>query len=229
MATKEKEKPSVDVMETISKAEHFIEKNRKSLLVIGLGVVACVGGYFVYQNMYIDPNTEEAQKAMWVAEKYFKKDSLDKAMRGDGRNKGFIDIADEYSMTRPGNLAHYYLGICYIRKGKYEDAIRELEKFDSNDQMLAPIAAGAIGDADMELGKTDDAVSSYVKAAEMSKNSFTTPIFLMKAGQVYESLAKYKDAISLYERIKSDYPESREGRDIDKYIARAKTLAGMEL
>ena len=58
----------------------------------------------------------------------------------------------------------------------------------------------------------------------MEKIHFNTPIFLMKAGQIYELQQKYADALKLYERIKSEYPESTEGASIDKYIARVKLL-----
>jgi hypothetical protein len=42
----------------------------------------------------------------------------------------------------------------------------------------------------------------------------------MKAGMVYEELGKYNRALEAYENIKEDYPESTEGRQIEKYIAR---------
>ena len=58
----------------------------------------------------------------------------------------------------------------------------------------------------------------------MAKNSFNTPLFLMKAGEIYELQKKYTDAIKTYERIRSEYPESTEGTSIDKYIARVKLL-----
>jgi hypothetical protein len=44
----------------------------------------------------------------------------------------------------------------------------------------------------------------------------------MKAGMLYELDGKYPEALNLYERIQDKYPESNEGRSIDKYIARVK-------
>jgi len=52
---------------------------------------------------------------MFFAEQYFEKDSLKLAMNGDGTNPGFIQIIDEYGSTKSGNLARYYLGICYLK------------------------------------------------------------------------------------------------------------------
>jgi hypothetical protein len=39
---------------------------------------------------------------------------------------------------------------------------------------------------------------------------------------VYEEQKDWSNAISMYEKIKSDYPESTEASDIDKYLERAK-------
>jgi hypothetical protein len=46
----------------------------------------------------------------------------------------------------------------------------------------------------------------------------------MKAGELYELSGNYSEALKIYERIESDYPESTEGSSIEKYIARVKLL-----
>ena len=46
----------------------------------------------------------------------------------------------------------------------------------------------------------------------------------MKAGKLLEMNGKYEDALKAYRQIKEKYPESGEGRTIDKYIARVETL-----
>jgi len=40
-----------------------------------------------------------------------------------------------------------------------------------------------------------------------------------------ELITDFKGAADLYERIKKDYPQSTEARDVDKYISRAQTLS----
>jgi TolA-binding protein len=81
------------------------------------------------------------------------------------------------------------------------------------------MAKGAMGDANMELNQTQKAADLYLEAAEMKKNEFTSPLFLMKAGMAYEELANLEKALEVYKKIKSDYPRSFEGREIDKNIA----------
>lgn len=225
----ETQDPIVDVQETISKAEHYIEENKKSLTIIAGAVIALVGGYFAWTKLYIAPMEEEAQAQMFVAERYFEKDSLDKAINGDGQFYGFKDIIENYGLTSSGNLAHLYLGLSYLNKGQFEEAITELKEYDNgNDMILGPISIGAMGDAYSELGKTEEAIDHYLKAASADKNSFTAPIYLMKAATLHESEGKNTEALKIYEQVKTDYPESREGREIEKFISRAKAKGGIE-
>ena len=223
------EDPIVDVQETISKAEHYIEENKKSLSIIVGAVILLVGGYFAWTKLYIGPMEEEAQSQMFMAERYFEKDSLNKAINGDGQFYGFKDVIENYGLTASGNLAHMYLGLSYLHQGKFEDAIAELKEYDSNDDMmLGPVSIGAMGDAYSELGKTEEAIEQYTKAAAANSNAFTSPIYLMKAGTLYENESKFAEALKVYEQVKTDFPESREGREIEKFISRAKAKGGID-
>jgi tetratricopeptide (TPR) repeat protein len=210
------------VENALSKTEQYIEENQRSLTIIVLAIVVVIGGYLGYKKFYLEPNNSEAIAAMYFAQDYFEKDSFRLAIEGDGANYGFLDIIDEYGMTKSGNLARLYTGICYFKMGQYEDAIDYLKKFDSNDIMYATMALGTIGDSYVELGELKNAVSFYVKAAERKKNDLMTPIYSKKAGLVYEELKDYKKALEFYEIIRKDYPQSDEGRDIERFIAAVK-------
>lgn len=224
---KKVEKPEeviVDIEEVYSKTEKFINQYKKQISYIAGGVVALVVGYFGYVNLYLNPLEEEVRSEMFRAEQYFEVDSIQKAIYGDGVALGFTDIIDLYGGTKSANLAHYYLGICYLKEGLYEEAIESLDDFSSSDVMLSSIALGAKGDAHMELGNPEKAITLYLDAANIRPNQFTSPIYLIKAGKAMESLGEYKDALSVYNEILEEYPESQEGRDIEKYIARASTF-----
>lgn len=214
----------IDITETIDKAEHYVQENKKSLSIIGGAIVLVVGGYLGYTNFIVKPQEENAQKQMFVAERYFQNDSLDLAINGDGNFPGFLQIIDDYGSSNSANLAHYYLGVCYLKKGQYEKAIESFSSYDAEDDVTGAIALGGIGDANLELGKNDDALKYYKKAAEWDENSFTAPLYLKKAAVVYELQNDWKSALDAYQKIQKDYPTSTEGRDIDRFIARAKGM-----
>jgi predicted negative regulator of RcsB-dependent stress response len=107
--------------------------------------------------------------------------------------------------------------------GQFDNAVTYLKKFSTKDLLLGPISVGAQGDAQLELGKTDKALELYTEAYKMNNNELTAPIYMLKAGELLESSNKQAEALKLYETIKQKFPESNEGRSIDKYIARAKS------
>jgi tetratricopeptide (TPR) repeat protein len=218
-----KEDSLSDVESALTRTEHFIEKNQKILTIVVGAVVLVVGGYLAFKALYVQPREKDALEQMFMAELYFEKDSFNLAVNGDGNYLGFLDIIDDYGSTKAANLANYYIGVSYLHLGQYQDAIDYLNKFETDDLLLAPVAAGAKGDAYVELNEADKALSQYKKAYGYA-NEFTTPIYLMKAGKLLESEGKYEEALQAYREIKQKYPESNEGRTIDKYIARVEIL-----
>ncbi len=213
-----------NVEQTLSKTEQFLEENYKSLL-IGLGVIVVIIGLFWLGKIYLNKRNNEAQSQMYQAQRYLESDSLNLALNGDGNYLGFLDIAKEYKRTNAGNLARYAAGICYLHLGKYQDAIDYLDKYTKKDKVIGSLAVGAEGDAYVELGNIEKGISKYLEAADFANNSFNTPIFLLKAGELYEMTNKYSDALKVYQKIKDQYSESTEGSTIDKYIARVKLLS----
>lgn len=220
------DQPAEVVENVLSKTEQYIEDNQKSLLIIVAVIAVIVGGYLGFEKFYVAPLENEAQSQMFTAERYFEIDSFNIALYGDGAELGFIDIIDDYGITSTANLAHYYAGISFLHLGEFENAIDYLKMFDSDDQMVGPLALSAIGDAYRELEDYKEALSFYLKAVNKPENQLLTPVYLFKSGEVYEKLGKYEKAIEMYERIKKEFKRSNESRDIQKYITRAQIEFG---
>ncbi len=212
-----------NVEQTLSRTEQFLEENYKTMLTV-LAVIVVLVGLGWLGKIYLSKRNDEAQSQMYQAERYLEMDSLKLALNGDGNYLGFLDIAKSYRLTKAGNLALYSAGICHLHLGEYQEAIDVLDKYSKKDKVIGSMAIGATGDAYVELGDLDKGISKYIEAADYAGNSFNTPLFLMKAGELYELSGKYAEALKLYERIESEYPESTEGSTIEKYIARAKLL-----
>lgn len=218
--TKTGDEPIVDVQEAFSKTEHYVEENKNTLLIVAGILVVLFAGYFGVTRLYLEPLNEEGMDLIWKAEYWFEIDSLDKALVGDEAYYGFEYVADEYSSTEAGALAAYYAGQIYMKKGDFETAIAYLKNADLDDAIVGAVAKGTIGDAYVELGDYGQALSYYDKAISHSENMLTTPIYLKKAGLVYEDQGDFSKALSSYQRIKDDFPRSTEARVIDSYIAR---------
>ena len=214
----------------------FYETNKKMVTYVGGGLAVIIAVFCFYKFYYLPDKEKEASNEIFWAQAFFERDSFNLALKGgpmvavpEGQKPmmGFEAIADDYSMTKTGNLANYCAGICYLRTGKFEQAIERLQMYSGDDDIIAPIAVGATGDAYMEMNKVDEAIKFYLKAAETSNNSFTTPIYLRKAGLAYESKSNYGEALSIYERIKKEYAKSTEAKDIEKDIAKVKAIGNL--
>jgi predicted negative regulator of RcsB-dependent stress response len=217
-----KTEEKIEAVETVlNRTELFFEENYKVILSVVGGIALAIVLVFAYYRFVKEPKNREAQAAMFMAQRYFEADSLTKALNGDGVNMGFLAIADEYSSTDAGNLANYYLGVIYMQKGQFDNAIESLGKFDSDDLIVSTMALGLTGDAYLEKNDQENALKFYKEASSKNKNTFTTPMYLMRAGLVYEMQNKWEDALKQYETIKKEYTRSAEGQDIDKYISRA--------
>lgn len=207
-----------NVEEALGKTELWVENNQRVLWII-LGIVIVIASAIFGLTKRNQMRNEAASSAIFKAQNYFESEQYENALNGDGNNLGFLDIIDEYGSTKTGKLASYYAGISYMKTGKYQEAIDYLKKFDGKDEILAPMALGAIGDCYMELDDMSNAVSYYKQAAGMNANEFTSPMFLQKAGMTYEIMGDDAKALETYKTLQKDFPLSNEAFDITKKIA----------
>lgn len=211
----------VDIVEVKESAESFVEKNQQAIFGGLVALVLIVGGYFAYKYLFQEPKQKEAVEQMYKAQEQFERDSFRLALANPGSGfPGFLDIIDQYSGTPAANAAEYYAGICYLQLGEYDAAIAHLNDFSPSDEVLPITKMGAIGDAYAEKGDLGQALSYYKKAVSAGDNDILTAYYLKKVGMLNEKNGDFSAAKSAYEQIRKDYPNSNEGRDIEKYIAR---------
>ena len=206
------------VVEAISKTEQFFEKNGKLLAYITAGLLIVGAGIFCWYKFLYQPSVQEAQGQMVAAEETFRAGDYELALNGDGNFLGFAQIADEYG-AKAGKDVFFYAGVCELQLGNWESAISYLKSYNGKDAILAARAAACIGDAYAGLEDYAKALEYFEKAAAKADNMFAAG-YLLKAGITAEKLGKNEKALSFYEEIKDQYPQSMEGYDIDKYIGR---------
>ena len=187
--------------------ENFIEEKKKPLM-IGGGILAVVLIAVIYIfGKWIPDRELKAQNDIYMAQFAFEKDSFNIALNGgktsEGKPfKGFLAVANDYGMTHTAKLANLYAGICYLNLKKYQEAVTYLDKGNVSDPVLGAIRLNDMGDAYSEMGKMDDAIGYYEKAAAYSDNEKFAPLFLLKAGMAYEKQKKLADAKKTYEKIR---------------------------
>lgn len=226
MSTKTNEGKDLDLGEIYTKSELFLEKNKQAVTIAAVAVLVIVGGLLGYKKFIAEPRAAEARDMIWKAQYYFEIDSLDQALNGDGNYLGFAQVAEEYGSTTTGNLAKFYMAVIHHQQGAYEHALYYYKEAKLKDDVLRVMATGNQGDVLVEMGRPAEAAGLFMQAADMVKSDYTTPMFLMKAGIVYQQQGDWQNAAKCYGRITTDFPNSPDANTAKKYAARAKAMAG---
>ena len=210
------------VEETLSKNEAIFLKYQKQIIAAVVAVIVIIAGCILYYNYVAVPNAEKASTSLAKGQDYFANDQYELALNGDSAGfVGFAKLAADLGGDA-GNLANLYAGLCYAKLNKWQEAVKYLEKFDTqDDQMISPAALGALGNAYAHVDQLDKAVSTLKKAAEKADNNSLSPTFLIQAGEILESQNKKEEELKLYQTVKDKYVNSMQYQTIDAYIERA--------
>jgi len=206
----------------IRKVTDYYNEKQKVINGVTTGILVVIVLVLAYSLYYVPSQQKKAEDAIWKAEQHFGAASWELALKGDGSFDGILAVIDSYGSTKTGNRAKYIAGICYLQMGEYDEAIKYLKKFKSKDMLVSVQALGAIGDAYMEKGDLDNAAKYYKRAVSKNSNDLVTPVFLQKLGWLCEMQGKWADAVSCYEKIQKEHPQSYEAMEIEKRIEFAK-------
>ena len=207
MSKKEKETPIL-ADEMLGKSEAFVLKYKKAIIAGIVAIVAIVVAFLAYTTFVTEPKEKTAQEAIFNAEYTFAKGDFETALNGDGTNLGFLAIISTYSGTDAANLATAHAGICYAQLGNYDEAIKYLEDYIGNEQVVAPQMKHALGNCYSHKNKYDKAIELLLEAAEEAKNPAITPDCWYDVAAMYLEQNKKDEALALYKRIKQEYPNT---------------------
>lgn len=220
---KEATRTSIDELhESLSSFEQRVEQNKSKVvwylvaLIVVIGLV--LGYYYGIHKRGIEKASEMIGKA-----------DIELAQGNDSIALAqYLAVADEYGNSI-ANRANLNAAILLYKEGKYEDALKSLNEYDANEELVGAAAASLKGDCLVNLKKYDEAVSAFDKAISISgNNALYTPVFMMKKATVFNEQKKYADAAKIYQSIKDNYAKYVMAYriSIDKYIERANYLAG---
>lgn len=205
----------------IAKARDFWSKYSKPLVIVSIAVIVAVAGWYSYQEYVKKPKETKAADAMFKAEDYYRLDSVNLALNGDGQSLGFLKVIEKYSGTDAANLANFYAGSCYIKLNDNEKALKYLGKFSTDSKPVQARAYKLMADAYADLGKNSDALSYYKKAAHhFESDEVNSAEYLFLAAYLADRVMKdSKEAIGLYKEVKEKFPKSQQAFDADNYLA----------
>ncbi|MFZ9695311.1 MAG: tetratricopeptide repeat protein [Chitinophagaceae bacterium] len=222
MSTTTSKHPAGTNDSSLESLNNFWTKYSKVITLVAGIIIVAIAGWYSYQEFYQAPREKKAVEAMFRAEDYYRQDSVALALNGDGQNLGFLTIINRYGGTKAANLANFYAGSCYLKLNENAKAIDYLKKFSTDSKLLQARAYKLLGDAYGDSGKNAEALSYYKKAGNhFEKDEVNSPEYLFMAAYFAEQVMKdSKQAIEIYEEIRTKFPRSQQSYDAEKYLAR---------
>jgi predicted negative regulator of RcsB-dependent stress response len=207
--------------DSAAKLLHFWQKNQKTIYTLVIAIIVIGGGWFGYNTYILKPKEDKAADAIAQIQMYFRVDSSNLVLNGDGQNKGALYIINNYGGTKTANLAKFYAGVSYLHLGNFSNAVKYLKDFSTDAKQIQLLALGNLGDAYAELNQKDDAIATYKKAGTIFENDEANSAeYLFRAALLSETLGKTKEALEIYKDLKTKYPKTDKGFQADKYIYR---------
>ncbi|MDE3058232.1 MAG: tetratricopeptide repeat protein [Bacteroidota bacterium] len=201
-------------------ARQWYDVNRKRVnMIAGIVVAAILLGWFYLNN--VSANNEKAAVELAGIFSYYDNGNYQVAVNGmpEKNLTGFQSIADNYGGTKAGNMAKFYLADSYYNMQQYDKALEYFKECSGpTDFLEASRLAGVAACYDVK-GDAKDAAEYYEKAAAKSPKGPNAADYYFNAAQNYAKSNNKDEALSLFKKIKEEYPSSDVARDIDRYIA----------
>lgn len=224
------------VNDSLTSLEQKFEKNKK-YIYWALGIICAVAlAILAYVYLIMKPAKENDRIATSKA---------DMALFDQGKSeealKQYQSIANNSSYASADRAAHMAAILLYqdalkqtdAKKANqnYQKAASLLERCSADGNLIGPAAKSLLGDCYVNLKQYDKALGAFDEAIKISKdNKEYAPEFILKKARVLHATKNYKGEVEAYQLLKDEYPQAGQmfNVNIDKYLERAKALAGQE-
>ncbi len=200
-------------------AEAVFSHGQAATIIVSviIAVTLVYGGW----RLYSDRQTLRASAALDEAMKIYNAPIRNAGMPvepnepsyADSRSKAqdastkFAAVADQYPSTNPGKLSRYYEALTLLDLERQNQAVESLKKIiGGSDKELSAMAQYQLATVYARSGKTDDAIKTYRALADAKSVLVPKPLVLLELADLLRQ-SNPKEATSLYQQIKKDYPD----------------------
>jgi TolA-binding protein len=207
---------------TYFEATTWYETNKKIVNGVLVGVVALAIVIVAYMNN-VNSNNQKANTELGKVMPYYDQGKFDVAIGGNLQEniRGLQSIVDDYSNTKAGELAKFYLANAYFSQNDLDKALKYFLDVSVKDEMITASAIAGAGACYEAKKDYDKAASAYEKAAFKSTKDVNAAENMFHAARNYLLAGKKEKAAELFRRVKKEFPTSIVAREIDRWIAQA--------
>jgi len=141
----------------------------------------------------------------------------EKSKFSDAASK-FLQVAQQYPRTRPGQVARYYAGLSDARLERYDEAEKQWrEAAASGDDAVAALARFQLAGVLDQKGKADEAVKLYQQLIAKPSVVVPKPLVMLTLAEHYRK-TNPQEASRLYNQVKSEFPASAAAEEAEKRL-----------
>ncbi len=226
-----KELKKDEIRETLAHGAEAVFSHQRLVAIVVIVAVA-VGVAVVGWRVFSERQTVKASAALDDAMKVYEArirapgepaepteiTYVDERNKYEDAAKKFSSVAQNYSRTRPGQVARYYAALCQERLGRYDEAQKQLHELESSGgDELASLARLQLAEVYQKTGKGEDAVKLYRQLADKPTVLVPKPVVLLALAD-YLGKSNPQEAMKLYDQIKKDFPDSAASDEADKRL-----------
>ncbi len=200
-------------------ASNFFETHRMLIYGVTLGLIVLIAAFY-YLNRSSAQATEESSLKFYKARQVFERGNFGNSI------EVFEELVSDYSGTRYGKLARFYLAQSYFNTGDYQKAEVEYDEFISlYDDMPHLVAAawGGLAACAEAQDRWAEAARLYEKGAKKYPDTVFVPAYYLEAAQAYRQAGETETAKALCQKIISDYETSQEVKDAEMLLQMLET------
>ena len=233
-----------EVATTIVRATSFLEDRAREIrfVAVALGIILVgLGGYIYWQDRL---NTEAAEllaEAMAVMrtpviasteEEEEGVESPQPALNEDGYSSEhekleaamlkFLAAAEAYPSTSAGIAGRYHAAAILALLERSGDAAQHYQYVIDHEagDVYHRMAVMGLAELQITTGDHDQAIDTLNDLSLKEEEDLPVDAVLMRLGQAYEMAGMRSDALTTYERVSSEFPESPYGEDASREIRR---------
>ena len=130
--------------------------------------------------------------------------------------KKFLEVANQYARTRPGQIARYYVALSEEHLKKFDDAEKNLKLVESSgDDSLTGLARFQLAWVYSQNNKGPQAVELYKQLADKPTTFVPKPLVLLTLADYYRKTDPAQ-ASKLYNQVKQDFPDTPAAEKADE-------------
>ncbi len=212
--------------------EHGAEAVLSHTRIASIALLAAIviGSGYLGWRFYSDRQTAQAQTAFDDAMKIYSAPIstpgqpalpgevtyADEARRAQDAEAKLAVVAEKYPHTNPGKLARYYCALCLMDLDRLNQASEELKKLDAgSDKELAALAQYQKALIAERTGKNEEAAKELRALSNTGSILVPKPLVLLELAGILRQNDP-KQAASIYEQIKKDYPNTTLADEADR-------------